>query len=303
MSSFGVKQLRASLILPQGSFPGTNSNTLVIDSLRMSAKLECAGGNFTNFCAIQIWGMRQVDMNAVTVLFGQGGEPQNVAAQAVLRLEVGGTTPNSWLQIFSGQFQEASPDYRSIPDVCLTAAAATGYGAQILPVKPLSVRGPASVVALASQIAQQLGFPFENNGVTGVLSNPYFCGTLMEQWRQLMESAKTDFYFDASGNSNHQATLVICPRGKGRQGRTAVAVNAQSGMVGYPTLNRFGCTVKVVFNPAIALGLPVQISGSQVPGCDGLWFPRTMRHDIDTIKPSGQWFTTLDLSPFSAVAS
>jgi hypothetical protein len=294
--SFSVKRLRASLILPQGVFAGTNSNTLVIDNLRMSAKLECASGNFTNFCAIQIWGMQQVDMNSVTVLFGQDGNAQNVAALAVLRLEVGGDTPNSWLQIFSGQFQEASPDYRSIPEVCLTVTAATGYGAQILPVPPISVRGPAAIASLASQIAQKLGFPLENNGVTGVLSSPYFVGTLMEQWRQLMEAARTDFYFDANG------TLVICPRGQGRQGRVAVAINAQSGMVGYPTLNRFGCTVKVVFNPAIALGAPVQIQGSEVPGCDGLWFPRTMRHDIDTIKPAGQWFTTLELSPFAAVA-
>lgn len=295
--SFGVKQLKASLILPQGIFPGTDSNTLVIDSLRMSAKLECAGGNFTNFCAIQIWGMRQVDMNAVTVLFGQGGQPQNVAALAVLKLEVGSTTPNSSpLLIFQGQFQEASPDYRGVPEACLTATAATGYGAQILPVPPTSVKGSASIASLATQIAQQLGFPFENNGVTGVLSNPYFYGTSMEQWRQLIEAAKCDFYFDANG------TLVICPRGKGRQGRTAVAVNGQSGMAGYPTLNRFGCTVKVLFNPAIALGAPIQISNSQVPGCDGQWFPRTMRHDIDTIKPAGLWFTTLELSPFSAVA-
>lgn len=296
MSSFVNRQLRASLILPQGVFPGTNSNTLVLSGLRIQARLEAAG-NFNNHCDIQIYGMRQVDMNAVTIVFGFGGQPQNVAANAVLRLEVSTDAPGSWLQIFSGQFQEARPDYRALPDVCLTATAATGYAAQILPVSPISINGAANVADLAQQIATGMNFSFENNGVTGVLNSPYLEGTALDQFRSLQQSANFDYYFDAQG------TLAICPPNQGRQGKTAVLLSESSGLVGYPTLGRFGLTVKTLFNPAIVLGAPVQLSGTQVPGCDGLWYPRFARHELDSIKPSGQWFSMLDLSPFSGEAA
>lgn len=294
--SFVNRQLRASLILPQGTFPGTNSNTLVLSGLRTQARVEEAG-NFKNYCHIEIFGMRQVDMDAVTVLFGYGGQPQNIAANAVLRLEVSTDKPGSWLQIFSGQFQEARPDYRAVPDVSLNAMAATGYGAQILPVSPVSVNGAADVGDLAQQIASGMGFSFENNGVSGVLNSPYLEGTALDQFRSLTQAAGIDYYFDARG------TLAICPANQGRQGKVAVLLNRNSGLVGYPTPGRFGCAAKCLFNPAIALGAPVQLSDTQVPGCDGLWYSRTARHELDSIKPSGQWFSVLELSPFSAEAA
>jgi hypothetical protein len=293
MSSFVNRQLRASLILPQGVFPGTNSNTLVLSGLRIEARLEGVG-NLTNSCEIHIYGMRQVDMNAVTVTFGQAGNVQGVNPRAVLRLEVSTDNPGSWLQIFSGQFFEAMPDYRATPEVCLTAMAMTGYAAQIISVSPVSVNGPANVADLAQQLATGMGFSFENNGVTGVLNSPYLEGTALDQFRSLKEAAGFDYYFDAQG------TLAICPANQPRLGRTAVVLNAKSGLVGYPTLNRFGCTVKCLFNPAIALGAPIKLSDTQVPGCDGIWFPRLMRHELDSIKPSGQWFSTLEFIASSA---
>jgi hypothetical protein len=296
MSSFVNRQLRASLILPQGVFPGTNSNTLVLSGLRIQARLEAAG-NFINKCDIQIYGMRQVDMNAVTVLFGQGGNVQSVNARAVLMLETSTDKPGSWLQVFSGQFQEAQPDYRAMPDVCLSATASTGYGAQILPVSPVSVNGSANVADLAQQIATNMGFSFENNGVTGVINSPYLAGTSLDQFRSLRRAANFDYYFDSQG------TLAICPANQGRKGKSAILMSLNTGLVGYPTLGRFGCSIKCLFNPAIVLGSPIQLSDTQVPGCDGVWYPRLARHELDSIKPSGQWFSHIDLSPFSAEAS
>jgi hypothetical protein len=294
MSSFTQKLLRASLILPQGTFAGTNNNTLVLTGNRMSATLERAG-NFTNTCNLQIFGMKQADMNAVSVIFWQGGNVQSINARAVLKLEA--NNGGGWLQIFEGQFQEGQPDYRAAPDVCLSLQASAGYGAQILSAAPSSTNGGADAATLAQQLATKMGFGFENNGVQATLQSPYLAGTLMEQFRDLADAAGFDYYFDA------KSTLIICQRNQPRQNKTPAPVNAQTGMVGYPTIGRNGISVTVLFSPAIELGAPIKITGSQVPGADGLWFPYNSTDELESVKPNGRWFSTLLCSPASAYAS
>jgi hypothetical protein len=291
--SFVNRLLRATLILPQGTFPGTDSNTLVLDNLRMSARLT-GSGNWTNFCDLSIYGMRQVDMSAVTVLFGQGGTITAINARALLILE--SNDGSGWLQVFEGQFQQAQADYRSLPDVNLMINAATGAGQQYLAAQPSSFAGSIDVVTVAELLASQMGFAFEDNGVEGTIATPYLSGTLMDQFRALALAGNFDYYFDA------KSTLIICPKNEGRQDKTAIAVNPDSGLVGYPVLGQYGIDVDVLFSPAIELGSPITISNSQVPGADGTWYPRTAVHELETIKQGGRWFSHLQCSPFPLAA-
>jgi hypothetical protein len=291
MSSFVTRALRASLILPQGTFPGTNSNTLVLPQpgtpigFRMSAKLAGAG-NYTNTCDLQVWGMRQVDMNAVTVLFGYAGNVQTINAAALLILEAQ-AEGGGFLQIFEGQMYEAQPDYRGVPDVCLSVNANTAQGRQYLAAPPSSFAGAVNVVTLAAQLAGQMGFPFENNGVTGTLNTPYFPGTLMDQFRQLAEAARFDYYFDP------KSTLIICPRNQPRKNQSAVVLSPTSGLSAYVTLNRFGIEFDALFQPAFELGSPIEIRNSETPGANGLWFVYNFTHELDAVKPGGRWFSHL----------
>jgi hypothetical protein len=244
-------------------------------------------------CDLSIFGMRQVDMSVVTVVWvNQDGVPANPATNAILKLEV--AVAGGWLTVFTGQFLEAQPSYQSLPDVCLTAQCMTGYAAQLIPVQPTSISGPANVATLAQQLATQMGFQLENNGVTGTIESPYLPGTAMDQFRSLAEAAGFDYYFDPNG------LLIICPRNQGRQGKTAVAVNAQSGLVGYITLQRYGIEVETLFNASIAIGSPINVTGSEVRGTNGLWYPFAMTHELDTVKPDGKWFSRLHCMPFNA---
>lgn len=285
------RQLRASLVLPQGSFPGTSSNTLVLEGYRMSAKLTGAG-NFTSQCVMQIFGMRQVDMNAVTVLFGQDGNPININARAILILEANDS--GNWLKVFEGQFSEAQPDYRSLPDVALSISAVTGMGWQILPAPPSSFSGGVDVVKLCQQLANQMGYAFENNGVTGQLNTPYLSGTLMDQFREVTGAAGIDYYFDS------KSTLIICPKNQPRQGKQAVVLSPTTGLVGYVSLSRFGIELDCLWNAAIELGSEIQIQNSDVPGTNGNWFPYKFEHNLETIKPGGRWFSHLECMRFPA---
>ncbi|MGH8266361.1 MAG: baseplate hub protein, partial [Steroidobacteraceae bacterium] len=240
-----------------------------------------------------VWGMRQADMQAVTVLFF-GPSAAAVNARAILKLEADGGS--GYLKVFEGQFQEAQANYDDAPDVRLHCNCATGYAQQIFSAPPSSFAGDVDIATLAKQLATQMGFTFEDNGITGTISTAYLAGTLLDQFRQLAEAGRFDYYFDA------KSTLIVCPRNSPRRNQSTVVLSKATGLIGYPTLQRFGVRVTVLFSPAIELGSPIEIHGSQVPGVDGLWFPMSARHQLDSLRPGGQWFSVLDCYPHAAIA-
>lgn len=283
--SYSQKLLRATLILPQSNFPGTANNTLTLVGYRMSATIQ-GSANYPYSLDLMIYGMRQADMNAVTILWsGATRTAQN--AKALVQLEAS-SDGQAWTQVFDGTVLEAQPDYRSTPDVGLRLQSYTGNGAQIQIAAPTSYPGATSIAQIAEYLAAQMGFAFENNGVTGNLASPYYSGTYMDQFRQLCTHANLDFYFD--GN----AVLAICPKNGPRQGKTAPVFSPTSGLIGFPTIQRYGIHVDTIFTPALTLGGNIEIAGSIVPGANGTWLPKTMTHALDSLMPGGAWFSSMD---------
>jgi hypothetical protein len=292
-TSYSSKLLRATLILPAGTFPGTASNTLTLVGYRMVASVQGAAG-FPNTLDLSIFGMRQADMNAVTILWAAAAAtPTAMNARALVQLEAS-SDGQSWAQVFEGTFVQAQPDYRSVPNAALRVQAMTGNGMQIQVAPPTSYRGATSIAAIATYIAGQMGFTLENNGVTGNLSTPYFPGTYMDQFRALCQHANLDFYFD--GN----ATLAICPANQPRQGKPVPVLSPTTGLRGFPTVQQFGLHVDALFVPALTLGGQIQVAGSIVPGANGTWKPFSATHDLESLVPDGAWFSSLDCTPVAS---
>lgn len=283
-NSYSGKLLRATLILPTANFPGTSSNTLTLVGYRMSATITGTAA-YPNQLNLIIYGMRQTDMNAVTILWGSATTTA-APARAFVQLEAS-PDGKAWTQVFEGTFIEAQPDYQSIPDVGLRVMAQVGYGSQIQIAEPTSYPGNASVVQIAQYLAGKMGFAFENNGVTGTLSTPYFPGTYMSQFKALCEHANLDFYFD--GN----ATLAICPKNQPRQNKPVPILTPETGLIGYPTIQRFGIHVDALFTPALTRGGLIQVSGSQIPSANGTWLTTTVTHRLDCLMPDGAWFSSV----------
>jgi hypothetical protein len=291
------KLLRATLILPQGNFPGassealelTGSNTLTLVGYRMSATIQTKA-NHPNSLDLMIYGMRQADMNAVTILWSASGfalTAQN--AKALIQLEA---SPDgvAWTQVFEGQFSQAAPDYSGAPNVGLRLQAWTGNGFQIAIAPATTYRGATSIASIAQYLAGKMGFAFENNGVTGNLSTPYYPGTYMGQFRELAKHANFDFYFD--GNS----TLAICPANEPRQGKPVPVFSPSSGLVGFPTVQQYGISCDVLFTPALTTGATIQVAGSIVPSANGRWSVYSATHQLESLMPGGRWFSSLDCS-------
>jgi hypothetical protein len=285
MTSFTAKRLRVRLILAgtNAVFPGTNNNTLELSELRMSAKVQ-AVARLTTQADIRIYGMLQADMNALTVAWAN---PPVVLDHLVI-LEANNTgRDDGWVQVFKGTIIEAQPDYRAAPDVSFNLLAVTGYFVKINAAEPTSYEFQVDIGVAAADIIERMGEPwaYVDGGADGVLSNPYFYGTLWDQLTQACVAAKADFYIQGD-------EILVVPAGQPRPSAPSVILSPGSGLIGYPMFERSGLLVNALFDPAFLCGTPLDIQ-SEVPNASGRWYPYAMSHTLETKVPRGAWFSQL----------
>lgn len=288
VSSFTQKRLRATLTLalPGAVFPNTNSNTLIVEGLRMSAQIEGVE-SIANTADLKIYGMLATDMNALTISWSKNSDGNNTVPANVCVIEA--NDGSGWTQVFSGIFIEAQPEYRGAPNVYFHIIAATGYTTQLMPATPLSFPGAFDVAGAIQSVVKAMGFDFENNGVQVSLAGAYLPGTLFDQLNALCTAAGIVYYIQGS-------TIAICTNDGARTNIPAVILNKNSGLMGYPVIERFGITVECLFNAGITNGGKIQVE-SDIPAANGLWKPFKYSHALSSLVPDGPWLSVVSMNP------
>lgn len=302
-STYTVKNLRVTFTLANSNavFPGTTANQLQVSGLRMTAVIRGSGLPAFPDASLRIYGLAQQDMNALAVTRVLVGKPQY--QRNIVQIEA--DSGNGFTFVFSGQILQAGPDYSSVPDVCLYVQAVSLGLDQLTPAGPISFPGAANVADILSGIASAMGLAFENDGVTGTLTNAYYSGTLADQLRTVCKDAGIYFAIEP-GTPN---LLVVSPVGVPRQNLVTFTLTPASGLVRYPEVLGNGfINVRSVFNPAYRMNGPLTISGSDViidsslpktlnSQADGDWVIGPLTHTLECQKPGGLWFTDMRLGP------
>lgn len=285
MNSFTAKRLRVTMILAGANsiFPGTNSNTLVLENMRVSAKIQ-AVARLSTQAEVKIYGMLQADMNALTVAWAN----PPVVLDHIIIIEANSTgRADGWVQIFKGTMIEAQPDYRGMPDVSFNILAVTGYFQKINAAEPTSYPYQVDIIVAARDIVDRMGSPWTlvEGGADGVLSNPYFWGTLWDQLAQACAAANADFYVQGD-------EILIVPAGQPRPSAPAVILSPETGLVGYPMFERSGLAVTALFDPVFTCGTPLEIQSS-VPNASGRWYPYSLAYILEANVPKGSWLAQM----------
>lgn len=303
--SYNVKNLRVTFTLTNSNavFPGTGgANQLQVTGLRMSAVIQGAGLPAFPEATLRIYGLAQQDMNALAVVPVQGGKPDFSFNTVQIEADSG----NGFTFIFSGQIYQAGPDYTESPDVCLFVHAQSAGFDQLTPANPTTYPGVANVADIVGNIASKMSMAFENDGVTGTLTNAYYSGTLTSQLKKVCEDAGI---YAAIENQN---LLVISPAGVARKNVEAWVLTPTSGLAGYPQVLGNGyLNVRSLFNPAYRQNGPIKIKDSDVvidptlpktlnSLADGDWIIGPLTHLLECQKPGGAWFSDLRLYPPNA---
>lgn len=278
----------ASAQNPSGGvrFGPNKSNTLTLAGFRVSAQITWDGPSSLVGASVSVFGMNESDMNAIASL-GNPTYANNLNQISILA----GDANSGMSLIFQGTLQTAVIDFNGVPDVCFNMTAYTGYGLMMQPIPPASFSGAASVASIMSSLAAAGAMTFENNGVTAVLSNPYFPGTLGQQIRACARHANIGHVIDhTKGGPN--GTLAIWPKNGFRTG-TIASISAATGMVGYPTYGPYGITVEMLFNPTLVYWGQLAVQSSLAPASK-TWVIYGLTHNIESQTENGDWLTTAD---------
>lgn len=279
MSSFNFKkQLRFVITLGTGKFGSSENDTITLEGYRAIADIDKAGGVQMSTLRAKIYGVRQVDMSSATTLQWRPGTfiPNTVEVYAI-----DGSVETL---VFAGNIINAWGDYGSMPDVYLHIQAQSAYFNQLKAVGPRSFKGTVDVASVMAQIARNMGYTFENNGVTTKLSDLYLANTDLEQAKELARAAGCDLYLD-------DKILAITPPNVAR--KTLIQnISRESGLVGYPTFDGVGVNFTSLFNPAVLFGGSIKLE-TDIQQAAGEWIVTSVAHRLESEKPGGAWFSSI----------
>jgi len=277
--TFSEKKISLTISLANGSFDnGANSATL--EGYRVSSTIKVPGGETQGAMECSVFGMSESLMNQLSTV----GTQFNKIAQNKITLSAGDAA-SGMATVFQGTLFSAFVDGQSQPHVAFRVLAVPGYYEKVKPVPSTSVDGSADAAAMIKQLANQMGFQFENNGVVAKLASPYHSGSGLMQVKEITEAAGIAWCLE-------NGTLAIWERGKGR-GTDTIEISAETGMVGYPLFNQAQIIVKALFNPAIRYGRAIKVMSELKPAV-GTWNINNLTHELDSQMPNGRWFTTIE---------
>lgn len=272
------KQLKFVITMGTARFDEEGSDRITLVGYRAIADVDKAGGMMMSTLRAKIYGVRQADMNTVTTL---QWKPNTKIANAVEVFALDGGVETL---IFAGNIVNAWGDYQSMPDAYLHIQAQAAYFNQLLSSKPRSFKGRIDVAKVMGQIALDLGYVFENNGVSVQLSDVYLANTGIEQAKELEKMAGIKMYLD-------DKVLAITPLHGPRAGPIP-DISAASGLVGYPTFDGVGVCFQTLFNPAITFGGRVNLQ-TDLTQAAGEWIVTSVAYRLESEKPNGAWFANI----------
>lgn len=288
-----IRRLRATVSLAtiEGqaqTFPGSDGNdSVVIENLRMVAEILHAGGPSDGTMELTVYGLSLSTMNRLSTL----GMQINLVPKNLIVLEAGEDDGSGGFTnggtAFTGYILFAYGDFNASPDVSFHISAHTLAPQSVATAKPTSYRGSADVATIMSSFATLMGLKFENSGVQGVLSNPYFSGSVKTQAQACVDAA------GVAWNHGEGGVLAIWPRNGARNGQIPIIAAPPNGnMKGYPTYTAYGINVETLYDPSISFGGKVQVQSSLQPAC-GTWAVYGLAHSLSCEMPDGPWFSVV----------
>lgn len=272
------KRLKFIITLGTGKFGASDNNQITLEGYRAIADIDKAGGMMMGTLRARIYGVTQDDMNSITTL---QWKPQETIPNTV---EVYAIDGDKETLVFAGNIVNAWGDYQTMPDVYLRLQAQSAFINQLKPVPPRSFKGSIDVASVMSQIAKDLGYNFENNGVSVTLTDVYLPNTGLEQAKDLAHAANVDLYLD-------DKTLAITPANSPR-GELIPEISAESGLMGYPTFDGIGVNFQTLFNPSITFGGRIKLV-TDIKQAKGEWIVTSIGYRLESEKPGGAWLANV----------
>lgn len=284
-TSFTLKTIRLVITLGKGNF-SEGGNTKTIEGLACEVSISKPGLPEKNTASVKVWGLKYEDMAQLTMLAFRPLEMQ----RNLISIFAGDLGEKLSLA-FSGHITSAYADFNSAPDVAMQFEADTGTYSQLIAEPTLTTNGETSADSLFATFAESAGFTFVNEGVTASVKNVVIPGSPMDKAEKLANEIDCELLVDDN-------SMVILPAGQARRGN-AVLLNKESGMVGYPTFNQDGISLRCIYNPDLSYNGVIKVE-SIVPRASGEWRITKLTHNLSAYVPGGgNWESQIEAMFYS----
>ena len=190
--------------------------------------------------------------------------------------------------VFKGEIVNAWADFNASPSPDFKIEANCGLFPALIPQAPISVNGNQTVAGLIDQLSKEVGYVFENNEVTASIKDCIINGDPVTKMRRIAEAVGADLLFD-------DEKVVLMPKNASRKSQGGIPlINAQNGMIGYPTFSNNGINVSCFFRPELRIGANFKLE-SIVPHASGTWKIVGLNHQLSANDPGGNaWKTQIN---------
>lgn len=277
--TFAKRRIDVTIKLGDGTFDDSTGETVTLSGLRVQANIAAHGDNVQGVLQLRIYGLPLAMMNRVMRIgtIGNQGPRNSILVEAG---DVGGGLS----VVYKGTMAQAWADFQSVPEAVLNVMAFSAFDAAVTPVDASSYIGSVDAATVMEDLAKLMELTFENNGVSVMLSNPYYPGTLLAQSDACAHAADIRYTID-------RGVLAIWPKNGVRAG-DILLVSPETGMVGYPIFSDSGVVINSLFIPNIRNSEQIEVESSLIPSC-GIWNVRGVVHTLESEIPDGAWFTQL----------
>lgn len=285
--AFTKKKIDLTFKLGTGAFGESGYDTVKVSNLRVQANIANPGGVSMGSASVRVYGLTSSLMNQLVSV------SRNIDGQITMRFNEmqidAGDEVSGMSHVFAGQMAVSLIDMSNAPDVALDITAHAGLLEAVKTISPRSYSGSADAAIIMASLAEENGYAFENNGVSVILSTPYFWGSPREQMKSCARAGNFNWTIETG-------TLAIWPKG-GSRGGAVPLVSTDNGMVGYPVFSSVGgVSVRTLFNPLLQVGRKCRVESSLIHAT-GTYSMFNVSHEIESETPNGKWFTTFEGVP------
>lgn len=253
-----------------------DANQLSATGLRVQCNMQFGFGAVMPTAQIRIYGLALDKMTKLLRIRWNTLEALN----NVVKVEVG--IDGEMHTEFEGNITFASPDLSAIPDVCLLLETQAAAYDSKKPVLSYQRKGIVDLADIFEAICGDMGFQFENNGVSIKTENMTLNGSNLEKLAALSDRYPIDMYIE-------NKIIAITNQGEPRNLMIPI-ISPKSGLIGYPTPDVKGITFQCFYDPMLRFGGMCRMQDSLIDVCNGEWRIYGLSKNLDANLPNGNWY-------------
>lgn len=278
---FKRKIIKVTLILDDKDEPFTviddvEHREVGYQGLRVSVLSNFGNGAMFPTANITIFGLPIEKINKI-IRMRWGGE---TALRSRVKIEIA-EQGEGFKPFYYGGVSFARLDTSSAPDIALVIESLLSLKEKQTLSGGSDFEAGTKLADAIEQLATEMGYQFENNGVEKVIDYTSLNDTNIAKIQKLCTDHNVELFIE-------EKLVAIAPKGESRKLNVPI-ISPSNGLLSYPTSTVQGVNFKCLYNPLIRFGGRVEIKDSVVPMANGIWHVVGVRTHLEANMPNGEW--------------